>query len=170
MCEVGGCRTARIRHPSEWRWRDPRAAARCGNRCASSCQPAVMQPLLACVLLSSTWTLRRRTCRRVVRMQHEQSKVWQLLDAGHSLDAVIATASQDRAVAIVDMIETQPEVLTSNDRTRSPPGSGRAYLASRYSAGLARNQPSSRGCDGGGSWWARRWRIPGPSGCRAALR
>lgn len=58
--------------------------------------------------------LTSRTSDEIARRQHEQAKVRQLLDAGRTLDDVIATASQDRAVAIVDMVETLPEVLTSN--------------------------------------------------------
>jgi hypothetical protein len=52
---------------------------------------------------------------RANRVQHEQVKVRQLLDAGRALNDVLRSASQDRAVPIVDMIETLPEVLASND-------------------------------------------------------
>lgn len=50
---------------------------------------------------------------QIVRMQHEQEKVRTLLDTGRPLAQIIADADDVRALAIVDLVETLPQVLES---------------------------------------------------------
>jgi hypothetical protein len=57
-----------------------------------------------------------QTADQIAAMTHEQSKVAALLGAGQSRAEILATASPVRAAAILDSIETAPDVLASNDR------------------------------------------------------
>jgi len=50
---------------------------------------------------------------QIARMQHEQTKVRALLDAGRPLAQIIAEADDVRALAIADLVETLPQVLES---------------------------------------------------------
>ncbi|WP_144715026.1 hypothetical protein [Curtobacterium pusillum] len=47
--------------------------------------------------------------------QHEQSKVRAMLDGGARLDQILAQADDRRATALLDMIDTLPDVLSSSD-------------------------------------------------------
>lgn len=49
----------------------------------------------------------------IARMQHEQTKVRALLDAGRPLGQIIADADPLRALAVADLVETLPQVLES---------------------------------------------------------
>ncbi|MBF0673176.1 MAG: hypothetical protein IR160_11395 [Salinibacterium sp.] len=49
----------------------------------------------------------------IARMQHEQTKVRALLDAGRPLGQIIAEADDVRALAIADLVEILPQVLES---------------------------------------------------------
>lgn len=51
------------------------------------------------------------TADAIARVQHEQAKVSALISAGRLLPEVIANASRDRLAAILDGLETMPEVL-----------------------------------------------------------
>jgi hypothetical protein len=48
-------------------------------------------------------------------MQHEQGKVRAMLDGGARFDQVLAQADDRRATAMLDMIDTLPDVLTSSE-------------------------------------------------------
>lgn len=49
-------------------------------------------------------------------LQHEQAQVRSMLEAGQSLANILSNARQERALAIVDLVETLPEVLASSSR------------------------------------------------------
>lgn len=55
------------------------------------------------------------TADEVARVQHEQSKVRALLDAGQPISSVLANGDATRALAIADMAETLPEVMKNSD-------------------------------------------------------
>lgn len=65
------------------------------------------------------------TADAIARLQHEQTKVRALLDAGQPLSHMIANGDAQRALAIADLVETLPQVVDSQhgaaivDETRS---------------------------------------------------
>lgn len=53
------------------------------------------------------------TADQIARMQHEQTKVRAMLDAGRPLGQILANADETRALAVADLVETLPQVLES---------------------------------------------------------
>ncbi|GAA4066290.1 hypothetical protein [Agromyces indicus] len=59
---------------------------------------------------------RARTADEIAVLQHEQAQVRAMLEAGQSLANILSNARPERALAIVDLVETLPEVLASTSR------------------------------------------------------
>lgn len=59
---------------------------------------------------------RAKTADEIAVLQHEQAQVRAMLEAGQSLTSILSNARPERALAIVDLVETLPEVLTSTAR------------------------------------------------------
>lgn len=57
--------------------------------------------------------MRPITADEIAVLQHEQSKITALLDAGRSISQIVSSADRSRLVALADLAETLPQVVAS---------------------------------------------------------